>query len=144
VSETEPYETLFGEEHEEISAPGCGKLVLPRYGCSTVCEEREFRRIYSAIDREKIKNQDIEADLDLKIDVCTVVIKSRLDPNWNREKTLARVWDLPQGKVIGGMLLLEKLFDFWATHEMNRGKVSVEQKDSAPKKPSSGTKSTGG
>lgn len=127
-------------------------IPIAKRGCLTVAEEMAVRDLGAAFDAEVKEKQlnDLQADLELKQRVVTILIKSRLDKSWSLEKTKAPEWEIEidnQKRFIEpDMNLLDALFAF-CMHEQRRGKsideLETSTESNAQKKGSTGVKSSG-
>jgi hypothetical protein len=143
-----PFKTLRIVETVEVAG-----FALPKRGCLTVSEEVAIRDLGANLEKICKGMNELQADIELKQQVVTILFQSRLDKSWTLEKTRAPEWEIElsgQRQLIEpDMLMLDALYEFFIT-EQRRGKP-LERAEAAesgsangsPKKSLTGVKSSG-
>jgi hypothetical protein len=136
-----PYSTLTPTE--EVIVAG---LPLKKRGCLTVAEMQAAANLDAGTKEELKELTPLQADIFLKQQVVTILIKSRLDRSWTYEQTCADEWDVViDGKVQQiepDMVMINDLFDFFM-NEQRRWATQEEKSEETPGKKQTGRKSTG-
>lgn len=118
------FKTLDKPETQTISG-----IDIPKRGCLTVAEELAIRNLGATINKQVEGMTQAQADLELKQQVVSILIRSRLDPNWDIEQTKAPKWVVAVNgetqTIEPDMVLLDGLYEFFMGEQ--RRWVSLEE-----------------
>lgn len=115
-------------------------IKIPKLRDVTVGEEMAIRKLFTKYqDPEAQKLYASEIDVLLQAGMVAILLR-RVDESWTLEKTMAEVWELPQGKVIPTMKIITGLYEWFFKGERERWKPPTE---SPPEPEGSGSKKTG-
>lgn len=141
-----PFKTLAEPELVTI-----GGLQIKKLGCLTVAEEIAIRDLSARLQSDEMKSlTELQTDLVLKLEVATILLRSRIDRAWTIDKTKGDEWEVE----IGGKIrqieptieMIEALFNFGVNEQRrwkNMDEVEAEP-EGKPTKKRTGAKSSGG
>jgi hypothetical protein len=112
---------------------------IRKRNCLTVNEEIAIRDLGAVVDKELKELTVLQADLELKQRVITILFQSRLEKTWTLEQTKAAEWTFQSSDgtnltIEPDMIMLDALYEFFMLEQRRGRPIEEVEQDSTEKK----------